>query len=145
MLVFGVKYRLGLITRDLRPNLHAFIGSLIKNHGNGSSPIRIGGTADHIHVLMKLSPKISIAEIAREIKSRSSRWINENKLIMGRFAWQTGYSAFSYSSSAREDVIRYIDNQEEHHKRYTFREEIERLLKLYDIDFDPRDLPQQAI
>lgn len=143
MLVFGVKYRLGLINQDFRQHLHGFIGKLIKDYGHGSIPIKIGGTKDHVHILIGLSTKISVSELACIIKSLSTKWVNDNKLVVGKFAWQTGYAAFSYSSSAKEDVIRYIENQEEHHKQYTFREELERLLKLYNVNIDSIDLPDE--
>ena len=79
--------------------------------------------------------------MVREIKSRSSRWINEQRLIPYRFDWQKGYGAFSYSKSLRDTVIHYINNQEEHHRVKTFREELEALFRAFEIDIDPRDLP----
>lgn len=141
MLVFGVKYRLGLLAPEMREHVHALIGRIINDHGKGSRPICIGGTADHVHILLSLSTSISIADLTREIKSRSSRWINERRLTLGRFGWQNGYGAFSYSQSARPQVIEYIKNQEAHHRTLSFREELERFLELYNLTSDPRDLP----
>lgn len=145
MMVFGVKYRLGLIAPEFREHLHSTIALLIKDHGKGSHPICVGGTHDHVHVFFSLSVNIAIKDLAREIKSRSSRWINENRLAMGHFEWQSGYAAFSYSQSARPQVIKYINDQEEHHRRHTFREELEDFLAKYDLVSDIRDLPHDPI
>lgn len=87
MLVFGVKYRLGLLPQAHRLHIHSMVGKLVNDHGKGSVPVAVGGTKDHIHVLVSLSPSIAIADLVREIKSRSSRWINENRLTVGRFEW----------------------------------------------------------
>lgn len=145
MLVFGVKYRLGLLPQAHRLHIHSMVGKLVNDHGKGSVPVAVGGTKDHIHVLVSLSPSIAIADLVREIKSRSSRWINENRLTVGRFEWQAGYGAFSYSQSSREDVMRYVFNQEEHHRRMTFREELEWFLKRFEVACDPQTLPNDPI
>lgn len=142
MLVFGVKYRLGLILPEAKDHIHAMLAKLVNEHGKGSHAIKVGGTKDHVHILFSLSPNIALKDLVREIKSRSSRWINENRMSVGRFEWQNGYGAFSYSQSARGSVINYIENQEEHHRILTFKEELVKFLELYGIVSDPRDLPK---
>ncbi|MDE5750216.1 MAG: transposase [Duncaniella sp.] len=143
MVVFSVKNRICQLHGEIRPLLYAAICKIVEAHGKGSRVVTIGGISDHIHILIGLSTTITIADLVREIKSRSSRWINENRLVQGHFEWQSGYGAFSYSQSARPQVINYIQNQEEHHRHKTFREELEALLKRYDVDFDPRGLPKE--
>lgn len=145
MAIFGVKYRLALINKDFRPYLHSFLSKIVEEHGKGSHAICIGGTQDHVHILFSLSSNIALSDLIREIKSRSSRWINENHHTVGRFEWQRGYGAFSYSQSAIVNVVKYVENQEEHHRHRSFREEFEEFLKKYDLVSDPRDLPQDPI
>ena len=143
MVVFAVKYRLGLLNNDIRLQVYNAIQSISQNHGRGCRILGIGGTNSHIHILFDLSPNISIADYVREIKSRSSRWINENHLTLGRFAWQTGYGAFSYSQSSLSTVMNYVANQEEHHRHKTFKEELEMFFVRYDIVSDVRDMPHE--
>jgi len=90
---------------------------------------------DHIHILVGIKPNVSISDLVRDIKSSSSKFINEQKWINGKFEWQTGFGAFSYSHSQLTPVIKYIENQEEHHKTKTFKEEYIAFLKLFNIDF----------
>ncbi|MDE6543071.1 MAG: transposase [Muribaculaceae bacterium] len=142
MMVFGVKHRVALIHPHWRGHLHSTVAKILNEHGKGSHCICVGGTGDHIHVFFSLSVNIAISDLAREVKSRSSRWINEHKLAMGHFEWQSGYAVFSYSQSDRQKVINYINNQEEHHRRRSFREEVEKFLELYNLVSDPRDLPK---
>lgn len=91
---------------------------------------------DHIHILIGLKPDKSISDIVRDIKANSSKFINDRQWIAGRFEWQQGFGAFSYSHSHLSSVIHYIQNQEEHHKKKTFRSEYTEFLKLYDINFN---------
>ncbi|MDE6309669.1 MAG: IS200/IS605 family transposase [Muribaculaceae bacterium] len=142
MIVFGVKYRDAVLSPRLREALFQKICVVVAEYGRSSQVVAVGGVEDHVHVLVTLSSKISIEDLVREIKSRTSRWINKLPEYGMRFEWQRGYGAFSYSQSARESVINYIANQEEHHRRTSFREEMDRLFKLYDIKIDPRDLPE---
>lgn len=143
MVVFAVKNRCCLLHKDVRPLLYATIYKIVEDHGKGSHVVTIGGTNNHIHILLCVSTTIAIADLVREIKSRSSRWINDNRFTQGHFEWQNGYGAFSYSQSARDNVVSYIKNQEEHHRHKTFREEMEAFLDRYDVNFDPRDLPEE--
>lgn len=141
MIVFGVKYRVGAIVPSIREGLYNKIRDIIADYGRGTYLVAIGGVADHIHILVGLSPKISLEELVREIKSRSTRWINSQDEYGWHFEWQRGYGAFSYSQSARPNVINYINQQEDHHRHLTFREEVEKFFERYGIVCDPRDLP----
>lgn len=141
MVVFAVKHREAMLGKESRPLIYKAIRTIVADHGEGSVVIDINGTGDHIHILLGLSTNISISTIVREIKSRSSRWINEQNLTKNHFEWQRGYGAFSYSQSALPNVRTYITNQEEHHTKHSYREEFEGLLIKFGIDYDPRDIP----
>ena len=95
----------------------------------------INGMPDHIHILIGLKPDCVLSDLVRDIKANSSKWINENKFVLGKFEWQTGFGAFSVSQSQVQTIINYILNQEEHHKKKTFREEYIEFLNAYQIDF----------
>jgi REP element-mobilizing transposase RayT len=131
--VFAVKGRQNFITNDFRNRLHQFISVTIKN--DGSYPLAVGGWLDHVHVFFELPCSMSISDQLQRIKSQSSLWINENKLVKGKFQWQSGFGTFSYSRSQRNTVIKYIMNQEKHHHVITFREEYLDLLTKFEINF----------
>jgi REP element-mobilizing transposase RayT len=141
MAVFGVKYRLGLISKRWREELYAVIGQTLKSM-DGVTPIIVGGASDHVHVLFSTKGNVSESEIIRRIKSDSSRWVNENRLSLGRFAWQEGGSRISYSHSALPNVTKYIANQEEHHRHVSFREEYEKWLQEIGANYTTYDLPE---
>jgi REP element-mobilizing transposase RayT len=135
-LVYGTKDRLPLITKELRPRLHRYLGGLVKGlHG---TPLEINGTFDHVHVLARIKPVISIAEFMSKFKSTSSGWANRQ--TRGKFKWQVKYGAFKLSQSQVQRVQRYIENQEAHHSKTTFEEEFRLLLKNNGIEFDERYL-----
>jgi len=98
-------------------------------------PLAIGGWKDHVHVFFELKPDLKISDLMRMLKATSSKWINDNKLVLGKFQWQEGYGAFSYSRSQRDKVIDYILKQEEHHYRKTFREEYMDMLKKFAVEY----------
>ncbi|WP_339815991.1 transposase [uncultured Imperialibacter sp.] len=100
--------------------------------------LAINGVEDHIHILIGMRPTQSLSDLLQDIKSGSSKWINDNKLTKRKFAWQEGYGAFSYSKSHVPNVIRYIHNQEEHHRKKSFLEEYEEFLKKFEVDYDRR-------
>jgi len=100
---------------------------------------------DHVHIFIGMRPTQSVADLMQDIKAGSSRWINEHRLVRGRFEWQEGYCAFSYGASQIEDVIRYIDNQEEHHRRKSFKEEYIDFLQKFKVDYDERFVLQEPI
>ena len=93
---------------------------------------------DHLHLLVGLRPTQSISDLMQDIKGDSSQWINDHKFVRGKFSWQEGYGAFSYSKSALSNVIHYIDNQEAHHKNKSFMEEYIELLEEFEIEYDQR-------
>ena len=100
--------------------------------------MQIGGMPDHVHVLFGMRPIQSLSDLMRCIKGDSSLWINEKRFTMGKFSWQDGYGAFSYGKSQVDDVINYIQQQENHHKKRSFTDEYLELLKLFEIEFDRR-------
>lgn len=136
--VFAVKGRENLIGKEWREELHKYIAGIIK--AKEQKPIIINGAADHIHAFIGLKPSMAISDIVRDIKNNSSNFINDKKLARGKFSWQEGYGAFSYSQSQIEQVYNYILNQEEHHKKQTFREEYIGFLKKFEIEYDDRYL-----
>lgn len=131
--VFAVKGRENIITENFRDNLHKYMSGVLKNHN--VFPLAVNGWKDHIHIFFELSPNLRISDIMRDLKSASSKWVNDNRFVLGKFQWQNGYGAFSYSRSQRNDVINYIINQEEHHENKTFKQEYLEMLRKFEIDF----------
>ena len=138
--VFAVKYRDAIIANDWRPILQGVIGNLINE--TGCKTIIINGTEDHIHCFLGLKPVVSIAELMKTVKAKSSKYINDHQLTKSRFEWQEGYGVFSYSHSQIDQVYKYIDNQEEHHKQQTFKEEF---LEKYEVPYDERYIFEDLI
>ena len=131
--VFAVSGRMSLITKDYKEELYKYITGIVRN--KGQKLLQINGMADHLHILIDLRPAMAIAELVRDVKSDSSDWINRKKLARGKFAWQEGYGAFSYGHSQLDMIIRYIQNQERHHQRRSFKDEYLTLLKKFEIEF----------
>ncbi len=129
--VFSTENRLPFLTREIRASVHAYLGGCVRNLG--ASAIEIGGVADHVHLLAEYPPQLSISELAGKIKANSSRWIHET-VGVPRFAWQRGYSAFSISRTDVSEVVRYIRGQEEHHRKESFIEEVQKFLAEYQIN-----------
>jgi len=140
--VFAVKYREALIHDLWRSRLHQYITGIFQN--NHHKMLQINSVADHIHILIGLRPDQSISSLIQNVKSESTKWIKHEKLSLS-FAWQEGYGAFSYSKSHLPDVIRYIQIQEEHHKKETFLSEYKRLLTAFAIDFDEQYIFKEPI
>jgi putative transposase len=134
--VFSVQRRDGIIQIKWRDELYKYITSIIQ--ANEHKLLAIGGMSDHVHILFGFRPKQSLSDLMQEIKRGSSKWINEKRFVRGRFSWQEGYGAFSYSRDDLPKVIRYIQNQKEHHKKITFMEEYMALLKEFEIEYDLR-------
>ncbi|MBI9066538.1 MAG: IS200/IS605 family transposase [Salinivirgaceae bacterium] len=130
-LTFGTKERYPFIIPKIQDQLHAYLAGILKKYE--SSAITINSVSDHIHVLFRLSKNFTLAKIVEEIKKSSSKWMKEIEGGSLKFTWQIGYGAFSVSSSKLETVKNYIKNQEEHHKRITYKEEIEEFISRYDI------------
>lgn len=132
-IVFAVKGRQNLISKKWKDEVYKYITGIITNQKQ--KLIVINGMPDHIHILVGIKPNISLSDLVRDIKSSSSKYINEQKWVNGKFEWQTGFGAFSYGHSQLSNVIKYIENQEEHHKTRTFKEEYIAFLKLFNVDF----------
>jgi putative transposase len=131
--VFAVKYRDDIIPKIHRTELFKYITGIISNKNH--KPLGINGVGDHVHILFGLNPTVALSDIVRDIKNNSSKFINEKRWLPGHFEWQAGYGGFSYSRSQRSDVINYIDNQEEHHKKNSFRSEYLGILDAFEIEF----------
>lgn len=134
--VFAVKFRYGIIQDHWKDNLYKYITGIVQN--NNHKLLAINGMPDHIHILIGIRPSQSISDLMKDVKQGSSLWINENKFTNGRFEWQEGYGAFSYSKSQINTVIEYIQNQEIHHKKRTFREEYLEFLEKFEIEYDEK-------
>ena len=134
--VFAVETRQSLIKPDFKEELYKYITGIVRNQGQ--KLIAINGMPDHLHVLIRLKPAMALADLVREIKADSTNFINEQKLVHGRFNWQEGYGAFSYGHSQLDRIIRYIQNQEKHHQKQSFKDEYTSLLRKFDIAFDDK-------
>ena len=134
--VFAVKNRQSLIKNSWKDDLYRYITGIIQNQNH--KVLQINGMPDHVHILFGMRPTQSLSELMKFVKQDSSRWINQNAFINGRFSWQAGFGAFSYSKSDISRVIRYIQHQEEHHKTASFQEEYLKLLSDFNIDYDQR-------
>ena len=135
-LTYGTLDRYPFIKTDWEEDLHSYIGGILRNL---SSPaVIINSVSDHIHILFLLSKNFALAKVVEEVKRQSTIWVKSDKQRSQKFAWQGGYGAFSISSSQVEKVKQYIANQKELHKKYSYREEVEALIKEYDIiAYDP--------
>lgn len=131
--VFVVKYRQALIAPAYQEDLNKYLSGILAN--KKAKTLAINGYRDHIHLFFGMPLTLSISELTRDLKSCSSKWINEHKFIQQHFEWQDGYGAFSYSKSQRDRVIKYIINQEEHHRKITFRKEYLKLLDDFGIEY----------
>jgi putative transposase len=134
--VFIVQDRDCLLKKEWREELYQYITGIVQNRGN--KLIQIGGVADHIHLFVGLKPAESIAELMKWVKGDSSEWINDKKFLKHKFQWQTGYGAFSYGHSQIDAVCKYIQNQEEHHRKKTFMEEYLDFLEKFNVPYDER-------
>jgi REP element-mobilizing transposase RayT len=136
-IVFSTKNRLPFIKSQWRERLHAYLGGTIR--GLEGIPEEIGGVEDHVHLLIGLKATHCLADVMRDLKKSASAWVHE-EIGLTDFAWQEGYSAFTVSPTAREQVRGYIKHQEEHHRRKTYREELIEFLNAANIPFDPQYL-----
>ena len=131
--VFAVKGRQNLLLPKYNDELQKYITGIVQNRK--SKMLAINNVADHMHILIGLSPTYSVAKMVQEIKNNSSKFINQKKWYPDRFEWQRGYGAFSYSHSHRDRVIKYIANQQKHHETETFRTEYHKFLTKFDIEY----------
>lgn len=135
-IVFAVSGRLSLIRAESKEEIYKYITGIVRNDKH--KLIAINGMSDHIHILIGLNPSMSLSDLVRDIKSNSTNFINRKRLARGKFMWQEGYGAFSYGRSQLDAVVRYIQNQEKHHSRRSFRNEYLALLRKFEIEFDNR-------
>jgi REP element-mobilizing transposase RayT len=136
--IFAVKGRQNLIPNKHSEELHKYITGIVQNRKQ--KLIAINNVPDHLHMFIGFGTNISISDFMEEVKSISSKFINEKGWIRGKFEWQRGYGVFSYSRSQLDDVVKYIMNQQEHHKKRTFKEEYLDFLKKFEIEYDERYL-----
>ena len=132
--VFAVKYRKAVIDSSWKNKLFAVIGNLINE--TNCKTIIVNGVEDHVHCFLGLKPVVSVSELMKTVKAKSSKFINDQSLTSGRFEWQEGYGVFSYSQSQVDRVYKYIENQEAHHKKQTFRDEYLDFLKSFKVNYD---------
>ena len=136
-LIFSTKDRFPFLSdKILRAEMHAYLAEVLRNHG--CETLIVGGVEDHAHALFALSRTLPVASVVKEVKRTSSGWIKQTSPKLVKFHWQGGYAAFSVSQSNLIDVRRYIENQEEHHKRVTFQNEYRAFLMAYGVGYDER-------
>jgi len=134
--VFAVENRQSLITPVIKEDLYKYITGIVTKQDQ--KLIAINGISDHVHILIGLKPSMALADLVRDIKSDSATFINKRRLVHGRFNRQEGYGAFSYGHSQLNRIIRYIQTQEKHHKKHSFKSKYMTLLRKFDISFDDR-------
>ena len=135
-LIFAVQNRISLIQNIWKDRLCEYITGIVQQHTH--KMIIINGMPDHLHIVIGMRPIQSLSDLMQDIKGNSSKWINDNKLVAGKFAWQEGYGAFSYNKSQLPKLIEYVRNQDEHHKKKTFIEEYKDFLKAFEVEFDEK-------
>jgi REP element-mobilizing transposase RayT len=136
--VFAVKHREALIDASWEERLYQYITGIVQN--KGQKMLAINGMPDHIHFFIGMKPSCCLSDLVREVKKSSNEMINENKLSRSKFNWQEGYGAFSYNHSQIDNVVKYILNQKEHHKKFVFQEEYTDFLKKMEIQYDEKFL-----
>jgi putative transposase len=141
--VFAVKYRNAVISKEWKSTIFGVIGNLINE--TNCKTIIVNGVEDHVHCFLGLKPVVSVSELMKTVKAKSSKYINDHKLTAERFEWQEGYGVFSYSQSSVDKVYKYIQNQEAHHKIQTFKDEYLDFLKMFKIEYDDQYIFQELI
>ena len=141
--VFAVRYRNAIISKEWKSTLFGVIGNLINE--TNCKTIIVNGVEDHVHCFLGLKPVVSVSELMKTVKAKSSKYINDHKLTTERFEWQEGYGVFSYSQSSVDKVYKYIQNQEVHHKKHTFRDEYLDFLKKFKVEYDEQYIFQDLI
>ena len=141
--VFAVKYRNAVLHKSWRPKLQGVIGNLINE--TGCKTIIVNGVEDHMHCFLGLRPAVSVSDLMKTVKAKSSKYINDHSLTLNRFEWQEGYGVFSYRQRDVDQIYKYIQNQEAHHAKQTFRDEYLELLKEFEIGYDEQYVFQELI
>ncbi len=134
--VFAVKYRAALIGNEWKERLQQYMTGIFQ--GNKHKMLQINSLPDHIHIFIGMRPHQSMSSLIQNVKTESSKWIKDQNLCAYPFAWQEGYGAFSYAKSQVADVIRYVQNQEIHHRKETFLDEYRKFLTSFEIEWDER-------
>lgn len=137
-IVFAVNGRANLLQNPWREEVFKYIAGIIK--GKNQKSIIVNGVANHVHVFVGIKPSITISDLVRDMKNNSSNFINDHNFVKGRFSWQEGYGSFSYSQSQINQVYQYIQNQEQHHRKRTFKEEYLDFLKKFEIEYNEKYL-----
>ncbi|KEO71701.1 IS200/IS605 family transposase [Anditalea andensis] len=135
-IIFSTKNRQSFIHPPYEDELHSYLGGICKKMD--CIPLKIGGYTDHVHILCKLSKKITLMNLMEELKSHSSKWIKTKDKSLERFYWQDGYGAFSVNPTQVDMVIKYIADQKEHHRKKSFQDEYRLFLKKYQVEYDER-------
>ena len=135
-IIFSTKDRLPVLDAAIRPTLHAYLATVARN--SGCECYRAGGPADHTHVAIRLSRTITVAALVEELKTASSKWLKTQSRDLVGFSWQRGYGAFSVGRADLEDLLSYIDNQEEHHRACSFQEEYLSYVRQNSVEYDER-------
>lgn len=141
--VFAVKYRKALLIKEWRNTVLGVIGNLVNE--TGCKTLIVNGVEDHVHCLVGLKPVVSVSDLLKTVKAKSSKYINEHNLTPQRFEWQDGYGVFSYSKSHIDNVYHYIKNQEAHHQKKSFRDEYLSLLEEFGINYDEQYIFNEPI
>ncbi len=135
-LIFSTKDRFACLGTSLRPSLHAYLATVARDAK--CEAYRVGGTANHVHLALRLARTISVADLVEELKTSSSKWLKLQQVELHGFAWQHGYGVFSIAPRDLEALVKYIDDQQKHHKVKTFEEEYLGFLKKYGVQYDER-------
>lgn len=134
--IWAVQNRDCLIAKEWKEELHSYITGIVQNKGH--KVLRINSMPDHVHLFFGMRPKEALSDLMKIVKQESTNWIKEQGFLKTQFSWQEGYGGFSYAKSQIPKVIRYIENQEEHHKKKTFIEEYVEFLDAFEVDYDER-------
>lgn len=137
-IVFSVKGKENLLRKAWRDELFKYMAGIISNKGHKS--IIVNGVGDHVHLFIGLKPAMAISDLVRDIKNNSSNFINKRRLVPGRFSWQEGFGAFSYAEAQIENVYNYIQNQEQHHSKKSFKEEYLEFLEEFQVEYEEKYL-----
>jgi len=137
-IVFSTKDRMATLEPELKARLFPYMGGILRELD--AAPLLINGPMDHVHILAVLPARLAPAEILNKLKSNSSGWVHKTFPTRRDFAWQVGYAAFGVSPSQKQNVLDYITNQEEHHRKVSFKEELVAFLKKHEIEYDERHL-----
>jgi putative transposase len=135
-IVFSTKNRSPIIHSGIQEDLYSYIAGIAK--GQEALVIQIGGVADHVHIVLQLKPTHKLSEVIQKIKGHSSKWINQQNNTTTKFQWQEGYGVFTVSASQKPLVIQYVKEQEKHHKKITFKDELVMFLKRHHIEYDEK-------